>query len=957
MSIEIPRILSLFAAPLVGPDGAPLDTLDVQKERDTLVRELGACNRDMTLRVRTATVDELSRGIADNFNILHFSGHGHGDFLVFEDGKGGSQLVSGEFLKKLIGAAGPFELAIVSACHSEKTGNLIVQAGVRHVVAIRQDVPVLDSAAIVFIGEFFRHLFRRVPIQKAFELGKLLVEGNPHLTEMKPQLEAIALIEGERFVPEEKKFVLLPASDPSPHLVELVAEEVAEGVLTVEEPRLSRTNLPTRPGVFTGRSKEIFDLVNEVLTTRLVTITGTGGIGKTVVAREVARWFHSRGHFPDGVISIDLRHAETIEEITAILGVSLEAEFSDMEDAVRYLRERQCLLLLDNAEDALWRKQATLQSLVNAILEHAPKVKLLITSQREVGGNLHEPELVYRLRTIEANHAAMLFVAAAKRRISVEEVRSKALYSLLNELGGHPLSIVLMARQLGPGTEIVDLLQRIQKQKSKAIEVRSITDRDPEHGESLVASLSAAYHNLSVEGKRAFAALTMMPAGSQDFTMQQVLGDGGWEFALEINDASLAEITAYRRVVLIPPVRLFADSVLTDELKEELGPKIVRAMAGYANQFYHQMGSPDAREYRRYFALEEANFLAATQLPCSQPENDRESSLLGILAASLLPLYGLTDRQKEAGQTGERLMAALQRLGDKLGQANTLRALGELAMRTDDLKDAKDKYVKALEIYEQIDAKLGEANTLQALGDLAVRTDDLKDAKDKYVKALEIYEQIDEKLGEANTLRALGDLAVRTDDLKDAKDKYAKALEIFEQIDAKLGEANTLQVLGDLAVRTDDLKDAKDKYVKALEIYEQIDAKLGEANTLRSMAQLSALESELGGADLRLNEASEIYAEIDDLEGKADVAMTRAFVLIQRGNHCEARERLGECSSIRRNILGYGQVADWLIFYSDHLKGKGLEEGAATCLEYAREFASGAADSRLIREIDKRLGP
>ncbi len=836
MSIKDPRILSLFAAPLVGPNGNPLDTLDVQKERDTLVRELGACNRNVTLRVGTATVDELSRGIADGFNILHFSGHGHEEFLAFEDGKGGSHAVTGEFLKKLIGTAGPFELAIVSACHSEKTGALIVQAGVRHVVAIRQDVPVLDSAAIVFIGEFFRHLFRRVPIQRAFELGRLLVEGNPQLTTMKPQLETMALIEGKRFVPEEEKFVLLPASDPSHHLVELVAEEVAEGVVTVEESRLSRTNLPTRPGVFTGRSREIFDLANEVLATRLVTITGAGGIGKTAVAREVARWFHSRGHFPDGVISIDLRQAETIEEIIAMLGASLEAEFSDIEDVVRYLRERQCLLLFDNAEEALWREQETVQGLINEILEHTPKIKLLITSQREVGGNLHEPELVYRLRTIEANYAAMLFVVAAKRRISIEEMRSEAFDTLLNELGGHPLSIVLMARQLGPGTEIKDILERIEKQKSKAIEIRSITDRDPEHGESLVASLSAAYRNLSEEGKRAFGALTMMPAGSQDFTIRQVLGDGGWESALEINDASLAEIIVSRRVILIPPVRLFAASVLTDELKEELGPKILRAMAGYAGQFYQQMGTPDARQYRAYFALEQANFLAATQLPCSPPETDKENSLLGVLATFLLPLYLLTDRHKDARRTGERLVADLQRLGDKLGQANTLKALG------------------------------------------------------------------------------------------------------------------------DLAVRTDDLKDAKDKYDKALEIFEQIDAKLGQANTLRSMSQLSALESELDGADSRLNEASKIYAEINELEGKSEVALTKALVLIQRLNYGEARGQLDECSNIRKKAMGYGQAADLLLFYSDNLKAKGLEEGAAICLEYAQEFASKAADIRLIKEIEKRLG-
>lgn len=53
------------------------------------------------------------------------------------------------------------------------------------------------------------------------------------------------------------------------------------------------------------------DLVKELLANRFVTVKGAGGIGKTTLAVEVARWFHSRGHFPDGVFQVDLRQAGT----------------------------------------------------------------------------------------------------------------------------------------------------------------------------------------------------------------------------------------------------------------------------------------------------------------------------------------------------------------------------------------------------------------------------------------------------------------------------------------------------------------------------------------------------------------------------------------------------------------------------------------------------------------------
>ena len=837
MKISEPRILCLFSAPLVGPDNKPLAALDVEKERKTIVRELSACNRKMAIRVGFATIDEIARGISDGFNILHLSGHGHEDFLLFEDGKGGSQPVKGEYLKRLIGTGGPFELAIVSACHSEKIAEMIAEAGVHHVVAIRCDVPILDSAAIVFIGQFYRNLFRGESVQKAFEMAKLLVEGDSELAKIKPTLEFMAGIEGEPFVPEEEKFVLLPKEDtsqPSFHLYTLVEGEIEQGTLSIEQVTPARSNIPTRPKSFTGRSLEMYSLVNALLANRIVTITGAGGIGKTALGREVARWFHSRGHFPDGAFCIDLRQAESSEEIIAMLAASLEAKLSETKDIVEYLRERHCLLLLDNLEEVLWKDEEGVQELINAILKFAPNIRLLITSQQEVGGNLHEGEHNYRLRTVEHKYAELIFRAMAKREMTREEMKSTEFSGLLEQLGGHPLSIVLMAGQLGPGTRIEDLVERIERQKERAIEVRSITERDPEHGRSLVASLSSTYENLTEDGKRALGVLSMMPAGAQEFTIKQLLGDKGWEYALELHDASLVEITIYQRIVLIPPVLLFAKSVLREDVEEEFGPRILELMASYASQFYEHMGAADAKMYRGYFALEEPNLRFAVELTCHPAKSKEETSALGFLATYLLELYIHNDRIKEGRQIGERLRDKLERLGDKSGQANTL----------------------------------------QALGDLSVRTADLKEAKEKYDKALEIFEKIDEKMGQANTLKALG--------------------------------------------------------------------------------EWSALKGDLESAESRIEEASGIYGEINEIEGEAEVNMTRALVLIKRGAEGEAREELRKCSKIREKVYGHGGAAVSLIFYAEHLRAGGFNEGAKICLEYAEEFASKARDKSLQEKIEKR---
>ncbi|MBU7045650.1 MAG: tetratricopeptide repeat protein [Theionarchaea archaeon] len=948
-----PKILCLFSAPLVNPDGNPLDALDVKAERDTIVRELSACNRKMSLRIGLATIDELARGVTDKFNILHLSGHGHQDFLVFEDEKGGSQPVTGDYLKKLIGTGGPFELAVVSACHSEKIAEMLVEAGVPHVIAIRCDTPVLDYAATTFIRQFYRTLFRGDSIQKAFDMAKILVEGDPHLVKIRPQLEFIAHKKGEPFVPEEEKFVLLPRD--TPHSQPIFKEEIPDGVLSLEELRLSKTNLPARPQSFTGRSMEMHEVINDLLVNRFVTVTGTGGIGKTTVATEVARWFHSRGYFPDGIHYIDLRQVNTVGGVIDLFSTTLDLQVAEFQIIIEHLRECQCLLLLDNVEEVLWKDEDAMQGLVNSILKFAPYTKLLITSQRPVSGNLHEPERICRIFPLERDYAKDLFYYMAKRDFEKQEWESDAFRDLLGQLGGHPLSIVLMARQLTTGTTITDLIERIKTNKAKAIKVRGITDRDAEHGESLVASLASAYYNISESAKTLLGILSMLPAGAQDFTLKGILGPEAWEYVQELNDASLAEITYNRRVILLPPVRLYAMSVLTDEIKSEYGPKIMTLMGLYAQMFYEHLGAEDAKAHRFFFAMEEPNLRSAIELPCSSPKSDKECSVLGLLAPHLISLYIFHDRCKEAGEVGNTLPGILERLQDKLGVANTLISLGDLAVRTDDLTGAQEKYEKALEIYQQIDAKMGEANTLMSLGNLAVRTNDLTGAQEKYEKALEIYQQIDAKMGEANTLISLGDLAVRTDDLTGAQEKYEKALEIYQQIDDKMGEANTIRALGDLAVRTDDLTGAQEKYEKALEIYQQIDAKMGEANTLMRLGQWFTLENNLDEAETTLENAITIYKEIEDSEGQADVHMGKALISLKRHDVPRARTELDLCSSLRDKVLAHGEAAQWLIFYADHLNLHNFPEGVRICLEYAGKFASKAQDLNLQDEVSKRL--
>jgi tetratricopeptide (TPR) repeat protein len=949
MSINYPKILYLVSAPLVTPDGKPLDALDMKAELEAIVHELSICKRAGSLRIAVATIRDLAKSIAEGFNILLVSSHGHEEFLLFEDGKGGSQPITGDYLRNLIRMEGAFELAIVSACYSEKIAAMLVEAGIPHVVAVKCDVPVLDHAAIVFIGQFFRSLFHGDSVRKAFEMASLVVEGNPELMKIKRHLEYRAYRKRELYIPEEKKFVLLPQN--TTHSDPLLSQEILQGTLMIDKPTSSESNLPVKPQKFTGRSMEMHDIIDELCTHRFVTVTGVGGIGKTTVAIEVARWFSLRNHFPDGIFWIDLRQV-TADGIIPLLGATFDVHFSELKDIITYLQNRDCLLLLDNAEDILWQNEGELQKIIDSILKFTLHTRLLITSQRPCGGNLYEPERVYRIYSLQQDYAAFLFFATTRRRMLKKELESPTFSILLRKLGGHPLSIVLTARQLAPGMALEDICERIEVYKAKAVNVKNITDRNMEHGESLVASLASAYDILSDRGKIVFEILSLLPAGAKKGIFEEICGKNVWEHIKELNDASLVEIRD-NRCTLLPPVRLFAMNLLTEDVEKQYGPKVVEVMAAYAKELYEHHGTKGAKEYRLYFTVDEPNLRFAVDLPCLPSQTEKEPSVLGRFGPFLLQMYIFHNRWKEAREVGNRILSNLKRLQDRIGEANTLTTLGMLAFRTGNLEEAQTRYEKALEIYQHIDVKLWEANALWALGNLSMRFGNFEEAQTQYEKALEIYQHIKRTLGEANTYMHLGDLAMWRNNFEEAQTQYEKALKLYQHIKRTLGEANTYMHLGDLAMWRNNFEEAQTQYEKALKLYQHLEVRDGEARIITRLAQRAALTDELDHAETYITYVFILYRDIEDLEGLADAHLVRALIFFAQHRMIKAKNELDFCSSILDRINAHGEAARWLTFYAAHWRLQGVEEGAVACLEYAEKFVSRTRNQHLKNQVNQ----
>jgi tetratricopeptide (TPR) repeat protein len=169
--------------------------------------------------------------------------------------------------------------------------------------------------------------------------------------------------------------------------------------------------------------------------------------------------------------------------------------------------------------------------------------------------------------------------------------------------------------------------------------------------------------------------------------------------------------------------------------------------------------------------------------------------------------------------------------------ANTIRALGDLYLRTARFPEAENAYHEALAAFTAIDDLLGQAYTRKALGYIYTRAGRFADAEDAFRKALAAFIDIDDRPGEAETSRALGDLYVSTNRLTKAEDAYRKALAIFVAIDDRLGEASSISSMGLLALYRGQLADSFERFRAARTMLLAIEARQGAAGQLGYMAR------------------------------------------------------------------------------------------------------------------------
>jgi len=587
-----------------------------------------------------------------------------------------------------------------------------------------------------------------------------------------------------------------------------------------KEPGVSAHNLPAQTTPFVGRQRELEDLSNLLSQKdiRLVTILAPGGMGKTRLAQQFS-------DFVDGVFFVPLTVLGSGEYIASSIAESvdlrLQAGGNPKQQVLRYLRNKQILLLLDNLEHAL-----SGAGLLGEILQTAPDIKMLATSRERLNlssetlyqiGGMAMPGTGMSGGVLDEHGAVRLFVQSAKHVHPAFKAHAsdwEAIVHICRLVGGMPLGIVLAAawvRVLSPG--------EIASEINRDLDFLSTEMRDiPQRQRSIRAVFASTWRRLSETPRTTFEKLSVCRGG---FTLEaarkiaaanlptlQLLADRGMlrrtsagryevhellrQFVEErlqqsedFRDAYNAHSLYYAKLLFSLETELrsrrqeAALGRIEDDIENiqaawryALERRNVATVAMMLPSLYH------FHETRGWFEEGEATFGKAARRFSSKTRTDEQTLLLGRLLARQGAFAHRLGHYQQATHVLQESLSILRSTNAGEELAFTLSFMADLARSLGKYEVSRQLCQQSLALFREVDDKWGIAGELHNLGVAAYHLGDFDQARDYYYDSLARSRQLDDPYGIVTSLIGIGVLAHDLEDYQQAEQLYAESLGI-----------------------------------------------------------------------------------------------------------------------------------------------------------------------------------
>jgi len=570
-------------------------------------------------------------------------------------------------------------------------------------------------------------------------------------------------------------------------------------------------NLPVPLTSLVGRARELEAIGEALRRTRLVTITGPGGVGKTRLGLELARGQIPRR--PGGAWLVDLASGsdapDPAAEAARTLGVRGPAGTIATDSLRRYLASRDLLLVLDNCEHVV----DACAELAVALLTSCGDLRIMATSRE----SLRVPgETVWRLDPLGREDAYRLFVERARQRrpeFIPSGEQDATIAGLCERLDRLPLAIELAAGRVGV-MSLAEILSGLEARLGTLGEAGRFA---PPHHRTLRAAVEWSHQLLDAGERRAFRSLAVFAGGFAADAATAVAPGLSFDGLARLVDKSLVAViesprgrTRYR---LLETVREYAHELLVEAAELDAArERHLRHFSALADVARDEWLSTGKQRFineldEDYENVRAALEWAATSDPCAAMRvlagtrdlffrfGQGDGLRLGLLLLERCPARDRyrVEAQITAGQlaasmgdcgVARTVLADARELAGELGEpvleAWTCFFQGLTETLAREIEPAREHLEASRSLHHELDIRIGEARSIGVLGHMFVMAGETTRAKELLEEALSIYEAEEDRWGQGGCHTFLGMIAESSEtDGSSAASHYRKAIELL----------------------------------------------------------------------------------------------------------------------------------------------------------------------------------
>ncbi len=740
-------------------------------------------------------------------------------------------------------------------------------------------------------------------------------------------------------------------------LFQVVSKELREEFPPLMTLDARPNNLPVQLSGFIGRADEIKHAKELLKDNRLLTLTGTGGLGKTRFSLQVAADLID--DFANGVWFVDLAAVSdpVFLPITILndLGLKEEQKKTPEETLGEHLKDKEILIILDNCEQII----ESCAKLTENLLLTCPKLKVIATSREALNCKGEQTYRIPPLTVPDPNHnntpeqltqyeSVRLFIEralAVNPKFRVTNENAPALAEVCSRLDGIPLAVELAATR----TKILSV-EKIYERLDDRFKLLTGGKRTAlPRQQTLRALIDWSYDLLSEDEKILWSRLSVFSGGWTLESAEEVCSDE----KITKNDMLdlLSQLTEKSVIIydetkdryrILESLKQYGIEKLPD--RNEIFIQHLNYFLKLSKKAKPELIGENTKFWMNIIEADHNNFLSAIEWSVNNENKEKgavisdalgsfwsrmgkystgirlieiilesSGSLSKLLKGDILNWIGnfrisMGDNE-QAKKYLEESLDLSKEIGDKRGIAESMLRLGNVTNSLGDFELAKNYYEESQDVYKEIGSKSGIAATTLSLGQIAFNQGDYGLAKKYFEESLFIFKEIGHKYGIALSIHNLGDVSLLQGDYELAKKYLKEGLDLLKEIGNKKGVAFSINTLGNIALNQGDYEHAKKYYEESLFIFKEIGHKYGIALSILSLGMVVFNQGYSEQAKKYYEESLDIRMEIGDKNGIAESIKNVGNVAYVQGDYQQAEKYYKESLDIYKEIGSKNGIA------------------------------------------------